>query len=119
MYFAILCFDKPNLGELRERVRPEHLEYLKAHAAVMHIGGPIEDLNGSAIGAIFLIDVEDHDAAVSFMGDEPYHRRSLYEAVIVRRWHQVFPEIEPGANAGGARAAALQLKADGISPKQS
>jgi uncharacterized protein YciI len=56
MYFAILCFDKPNRSELRERIRPEHLEYMRAHTTVMHAGGPIEDANGMIIGAIFLID---------------------------------------------------------------
>jgi hypothetical protein len=45
----------------------------------MHAGGPIEDANGVMIGAIFLIDVENHEAAASFTEQEPYHRCGLYE----------------------------------------
>jgi uncharacterized protein YciI len=33
MYFAILCFDKPGTGELRETTRPAHLAYLKNYQA--------------------------------------------------------------------------------------
>ena len=42
MYFIILCFDQPHVGELREKTRPAHLEYLKQHAGLMHLGGPME-----------------------------------------------------------------------------
>jgi uncharacterized protein len=117
MYFAILCFDKPNHRELRERARPEHLEYVKAHARDMITWGPIEDSNGVVVGAIFLINVENHEAATYFTVREPYHRYGLYEAVIVRRWHQSFPAIEPGADAGGARGSSLQLEVEGMWPR--
>jgi uncharacterized protein YciI len=40
MYFAILCFDKPGAGELRETIRPAHLAYLKQHHDKMHLAGP-------------------------------------------------------------------------------
>lgn len=118
MFFAILCFDKPNHGELRERVRPEHLEYVRAHAEAFRFGGPMEDANGMITGAIFLIDIENHEKAAVFIEQEPYNRHGLYEAVILRRWHQTFPEIEPGANDGGASGAVLQLKSEGMWPKQ-
>lgn len=39
VFFAILCFDKPGVGELREKTRAAHLEYLKEHKSAIHLGG--------------------------------------------------------------------------------
>ncbi len=113
MHYALLCFDKPNSGELRELIRPRHLEFLKQHASVLRMGGPLENADGGAVGAIFVIDVEDRVGAMAFTEEEPYHKAGLYEAIIVRRWRQVIPEVEPGASSNSSRAAALQLKEEG------
>ena len=66
MYFLILCFDQPHVGELREKTRPAHLEFLKQHGNLMHLGGPIEDDNSGILGTVFIIDVADRAAAIAF-----------------------------------------------------
>ncbi len=113
MYFAILCFDKPGVGELREKTRPAHLAYLKQHSDKMHVGGPFENAEGVIVGTLFIINVENRAAAVAFTENEPFHKAGVFESVLVRRWRQMQPEIEPGANAGSAAEAVMQLKQEG------
>jgi uncharacterized protein len=113
MYFAILCFDKPGTGELRETTRPAHLAYLKQHRDKMHLGGPFEDDEGGIVGTLFIIDVESHAAAVAFTENEPFHKAGLFESVLVRRWRQMQPEVSPGANASSAIEAEMQLREEG------
>jgi len=113
LYFAILCFDKPGVGELREKTRAAHLQYLKEHKSVMHLGGPLESDEGGIVGTIFLISVPDRQAALTFTESEPFHKAGVFESVLVRRWRQMQPEVEEGANASTAREANLQLKEEG------
>lgn len=113
MYFAILCFDGPGVGELREKTRAAHLDYLKAHGDVLHLGGPFESDEGGIVGTLFMIDVPDRATAQAFTDQEPFHKAGVFETVMVRRWRQMQPEVEPGANASTDREALLQLKEEG------
>lgn len=113
MYFAILCFDKPGAGELREKTRPSHSDYLKQHSDQMRVGGPFENDEGGIVGTLLIVDVEDHAAAQSFTDSEPFHKAGVFETVMVRRWRQMQPEVAPGANANTAIEADLQLKEEG------
>ena len=80
---------------------------------MLRMGGPLENADGVATGAIFVIDVEGHAEAVTFTEAEPHQKAGVYEAIMVRRWKQVIPEVEHGASTNSARAAALQLKEEG------
>ena len=113
MYFAILCFDKPGAGELREKTRPVHNAYLKEHAERMHIGGPFESDEGGIVGTLLIVNVENRAAALAFTDHEPFHKAGVFESVVVRRWRQMQPELQPGANASTAAEGAMQLKEEG------
>jgi uncharacterized protein YciI len=113
MYFAILCFDKPGTGELRETTRPAHLAYLKMHHDKMRLGGPFENDEGGIVGTLFVVDVETRAAAIAFTEEEPFHKAGVFESVVVRRWRQMQPEVSPGANASSAIEAEMQLKEEG------
>ena len=113
MYFMILCFDKTGVGELREVNRHAHLAYLKEHAGMLRMGGPFENDEGGIIGTFFHIDVENRAAAQAFTDNEPFHKVGVFEAVLVRRWRQMQPEIEPGANAATDHEATLKRQEEG------
>lgn len=113
MFFAILCFDKPGVGELREKTRAEHLSYLKQHSDRMHLGGPFEGDEGGIVGTLFIINAADRADALAFTENEPFHKAGVFETVMVRRWRQMQPEVEPGANASSASEARLQLEEEG------
>ena len=113
MYFAILCFDKPSVGELREVTRIAHLDYLKQHSDKMHLGGPFEGDEGGIVGTLFIINVENRASALAFTENEPFHKAGVFESVLVRRWRQMQPEVVVGANASSAAEAGYQLKEEG------
>ena len=113
MYFAILCFDKPGMGELREKTHAAHLDYMKAHGDMMHLGGPFENDEGGIVGTLFIISAPNRAAAQAFTDHEPFHKAGVFETVMVRRWRQMQPEVTPGADANTQREALLQLKEEG------
>ncbi len=67
----------------------------------------------SAIGTLFLINVADQAAAEAFTNNEPFHKVGVFESVLVRRWRQMQPEIEPGANASTAHKATIKMREEG------
>ena len=114
MFFAVVCWDRPNVGELRERTRHSHLDYLKAHAGTIRIGGPFESAEGAIVGTLFIIDAADEAEARAFVDAEPFHKAGVFESVRLRRWRQMQPDVEPGADAAIDRAAEIRLKQERV-----
>ena len=114
MLFACVCWDKPHMGEVRERVHRDHLDYLEKRGDVVHVGGPFEKADGGIVGTLIIVDVEGEAAARAFIDDEPFHRAGVFETVRVRRWRQMQPEVEPGADAAVARAAAVRTRQEDL-----
>ncbi len=114
MYFAIVCWDRPGVGELREQTRHRHLQYLKEHAGKIHLGGPFENAEGGIVGTLFIINVANLEQARAFIDDEPFHNAGVFESVRVRRWRQMQPEIVRGANEITDQEAQLQLREEGV-----
>ena len=113
MFFAVVCWDRPGVGELREKTRPAHLEYLKRYAGTIHAGGPFENADGGIAGTLFIIDVPDEASARAFVDNEPFHKAGVFESSRLRRWRQMQPEVEPGADDAVARAGQVRLKQEG------
>ena len=114
MFFAVTCWDRPNAGELREKTRVAHLDYLKRHADLMHVGGPFESADGAIVGTLFIIDVPDEAAARAWVAGEPFHQAGVFEESRVRRWRQMQPEVEPGADEAVARAGRIRLEQEDV-----
>ncbi len=114
MFFAIVCWDRPSVGELREKTRSVHLDYLKRNAHMMHLGGPFESAEGAIVGTFFIIRADDEATARGLLDDEPFHKAGVFESVRLRRWRQMQPEVEPGADALVDRAAQVRLKQEDV-----
>lgn len=69
-YFAIVCWNRPGVGELREQTRHRHLQYLREHTAKMHLGGPFENADGGIFGTLFIINVATQAEARAFIDNE-------------------------------------------------
>lgn len=114
MFYAIVCWDRPGVGELREKTRHTHLEYLKKHGDMMHLGGPFESAEGAIAGTLFIINAADEAQAREFLDNEPFHKAGVFESVRLRRWRQMQPEVASGADAAVDAAAQVQLKQENV-----
>ncbi|MGE0769839.1 MAG: YciI family protein [Hyphomicrobiaceae bacterium] len=98
MIFVLFCLDKPHGGrDIRRRTRASHLEYLSAHQHLFKYGGPLLGADGETVGSLMMVEVADRAALDQFLATEPYCTSGLYEAMIIRRTRQIFPELSPGA----------------------
>lgn len=91
MPYAILTFDKPGSLELRTRVRPVHVEYLKANAhRLLAAGALIEDDGTGGMGGVILLDTDVRAEAELFIAEDPFTKAGLFASVSVARWRKAF-----------------------------
>jgi uncharacterized protein YciI len=96
MTFAVICIDRPDTAGLRDRTRLAHLEYINPYRAKMKIGGALLDEAGERrVGMVFAIDLPTREAVEALMRDEPYTKAGIFESVMIRRIHVVYPEADP------------------------
>lgn len=93
MQFAILNHDKPNSVDLRMKVRPTHLEYLRGVGKKLMTAGPILAEDGQTpVGSLLIVEAEDLAAAKRFAAEDPYAKAGLFASTTVWPWRLVFPE---------------------------
>ena len=89
MPYAIIAKDKPHSLELRTKLRPAHMEYLKGHKARILASGALLDDDGSGGDASLIIyDTDDRAEAEAFIANDPFNKGGLFESVTVRRWRK-------------------------------
>lgn len=89
MFFAALCFDKPDALDLRLATRAEHLAFLEKHVAQVKLGGPFLDSAQKPVGSLLIIDCVDEAAARALLADDPYATAGLFERVELHPWKHV------------------------------
>jgi uncharacterized protein YciI len=86
MLFVVSAFDRPGTGELRAKVRPAHLEYLKGKSEKIRAGGAFLDADQQPVGSMLIIEADDQAAAEAFAAADPYRLEGVFERVEVRPW---------------------------------
>lgn len=86
MLFALICTDKPDAGELRQSVRPEHVAYLNGLGAALKAAGPFTDDEGKPTGSLVVIEAKDRGAASRIAQADPYTKAGLFQSVDIRAW---------------------------------
>ena len=112
MAFAVICLERPDTKAIRAETRLAHMEYINCYRPKMVIGGALLDDDGETrVGMVLAIDLPDRQSVEQFMVAEPYNKAGIFESVVIRKIHKVFPESDPLAfdnmlNAERGRAAA-------------
>jgi uncharacterized protein YciI len=86
--FAITCWDKPGVLDQRVQHRPDHVAYLKTQEAVIRVAGPQLDDNGQMCGSLFVIEVDDLEAAKAFNAGDPFVQRGVFGKVDIRGFNK-------------------------------
>ena len=93
MIFAFHLIDRTDAGDLRQRVRPAHKDYLAAVADRIAFAGPLTKDDGQTmLGSLLVIDFDSRDAAERWMADEPFTKAGLYQAVSVLPFTNLWPQ---------------------------
>lgn len=91
MPYLIDATDRPGQGETRQRIRPQHLDYLERRAnMLLAAGAKLSDDGLSSIGTYYLLAVEERAAAQAFLAADPYAAADVFGAVTITRVRKGF-----------------------------
>ena len=93
MLYIFHLLDRPGAAELRQRIRPEHKDYLAAVADRIAFAGPLlADDGATMIGSLLAIDFPDRASAERWQKDEPFTKAGVYEHVSVLPFANLWPQ---------------------------
>ena len=93
MLYIFRLLDKPDTAALRQRVRPQHKNYLGAVAERIAFAGPLTHDDGvTMIGSLLVIDFGSRDAAQAWLANEPFTRAGLYASVEIHAFVNLWPQ---------------------------
>ncbi len=89
MLFAIIGYDKPNVAELRLKLREQHLAHVRQllDKGKLLLGGPFTD--GS--GMLVVVDMENEAAVKDYFAKDPFMTGGVLERVEIKPFRKVFP----------------------------
>jgi uncharacterized protein len=86
MPFLIDATDKQGQLAVRQKLRPDHLEYLNGQVhLLLAAGAKLSDDGTTPQGSFYLVDVEERTSAEAFINADPYMRNGVFGAVTVTR----------------------------------
>jgi uncharacterized protein len=86
MLYALMCTDKPNSLELRMKIRPDHVVYLRELGLKAKFAGPFLDDDGNMCGTLVMVDVETRAEAEKIAVNDPYALGGLFASVEIKAW---------------------------------
>lgn len=88
MAYLVDTSNGPDL-ELRERVRPAHLDYLAQNMPLLiAAGAKLSDDGKTPTGSFYILDVDDVESAEAFMSAEPYSASGVVDTITYSRWRR-------------------------------
>ena len=89
MHYVVSCIDKAGHLPVRQANRTAHLEYAKANADTILVGGPYLDAAGNMIGSLLITEAVDLKTLQTVLAEDPYARAGLFESVDIKPWKWV------------------------------
>jgi len=91
MPYMIETFDRQDAGELRQQLRPAHLEYLKQNKGLLlACGAKLQDDGSTGTGSFYIVDVETRAEAQAFINADPFASGGLFERMVFNRWRKAY-----------------------------
>lgn len=93
MIYTLFMLDRPNAGEVRRLVRPEHKAYLGLMAHRIAFAGPLAADDGQTLlGSLLAIEFPDRAAVDEWLRDEPFNKAGLYGSIQVNVFLNLWPQ---------------------------
>ena len=91
MLFVVLFEDNPDAdADIRTRLMPDHLAFLKSHADTVRAAGPMKDREDDPAGGLWLVNGESADKIDELVKTDPFWPTGLRKSYQVLSWTQVF-----------------------------
>jgi uncharacterized protein YciI len=85
--------DKPNMGELRDKLLKSHFEFLdRVKDRVLVPGSMREVPSDKPLGGLWIIEAQDEAEVRDIFKDDPFWTNGMRASVRINRWQKAFPD---------------------------
>jgi uncharacterized protein len=93
MLYIVQFEDKPNMGELREKLLQSHFDFLDRMKDRVLVPGSIREVpSDRPLGGLWIVDAADEaDVKELFKGD-PFWTNGMRASYRINRWQKAFPD---------------------------
>lgn len=89
MLFIRLCFDKPDVGAIREEHRAAHRAYLASGIVKLIQAGPLmDDANKKNIASFMVVEADDLEQVKRFHDGDPFTKVGLFQHSHIQIWEK-------------------------------
>ncbi|HXQ68003.1 MAG TPA: YciI family protein [Alphaproteobacteria bacterium] len=93
MLFVVLFTDNPERADARQRLMPDHLDFLEKHHPSIRAAGPLRDAaSGEEAGGLWFVEAETADAVRRLYESDPFWPTGLRKSIRVLEWSRVFAD---------------------------
>jgi uncharacterized protein YciI len=90
MRFVVLFEDEPAKADVRSRLMPEHLAFLKRNGASILEAGPLIEVDGGPAGGLWIVEHDSAEAVMALVREDPFWPTGLRRTVRILAWRRVF-----------------------------
>ena len=90
MRYIVLLEDDPERSDVRPRLMPQHLDFLKKHAEEILEAGPLLEPGGNPAGGLWLVEAESPQRVNDLVESDPFWPAGLRKSFRVLAWRRVF-----------------------------
>ena len=93
MLYIIQFEDKPNMGELRDKLLESHFKFLDLMKERVLVAGSMRDVESDKpVGGLWIVEARDESDVRDIFKDDPFWTHGLRAAVRINRWHKAFQD---------------------------
>ena len=94
MRLVAIFDDTPAMRDVRARLEPAHLDYLRTHVDEIVLAGGLRDAPGAGyVGGLWILEVATKERAVSLIESDPFYRAEArpYRLLV---WGKALPDLQ-------------------------
>jgi uncharacterized protein YciI len=94
MRFIVLLEDDPAHADVRPRLMPQHLDFLKRNAAEILEADPLSEA-GAPAGGLWIVEAGSPERVKQLIEADPFWPAGLRKSVRTLAWRRVFADGKP------------------------
>jgi uncharacterized protein YciI len=91
--FIVQFEDKPNMGDLRDRLLQSHFAFLDSVSDRVLVPGSMREVpSDKPVGGLWIIEAKDEAEVRDIFKDDPFWTNGMRASVRINRWVKAFPD---------------------------
>lgn len=93
MLYIVQFEDKPDMGELRDKLLKSHFEFLDSVNDRVLVPGSMREVpSDKPVGGLWIIDAKDEAEVRDIFNGDPFWTNGMRASVRINRWVKAFPD---------------------------